>query len=78
LSKRHAISRSPIRTWAGKFEAGALDDDVQAADLIQEYEARNAAIDRAIQAWSFASSIGMSMSPLRGHCRRAKLCHAAR
>jgi transposase-like protein len=32
LSKRHDISRQLIRIWVGKFEAGALDDDVQAAD----------------------------------------------
>jgi len=36
LSKRHDISRQLIRIWVGKFEAGALDDDVQAADLIQD------------------------------------------
>jgi transposase-like protein len=33
LSKRHDISRQLIRIWVGEFEAGALDDDVQAADL---------------------------------------------
>lgn len=32
LSKRHDISRQLIRIWVGKFEAGALDEDVQAAD----------------------------------------------
>ena len=41
LSKRHDISRQLIRIWVGKFEAGALNDDVQAADLMQEYEARS-------------------------------------
>src|SRR3954466_1971453 len=46
LSKRHDISRQLIRIWVGKFEAGALDDDVQAADLIQEYEAKIAALER--------------------------------
>jgi len=30
LSLRHDISRQLIRIWVGKFEAGALDDDVQA------------------------------------------------
>ena len=40
LSKRHDISRQLIRVWVGKFEVGALDEDVQAADLIQEYEAK--------------------------------------
>jgi transposase len=40
LFKRHDISRQLIRIWVGKFEAGARDGDVQAADLIQEYEPR--------------------------------------
>ncbi len=48
LSKRHDISRQRIRIWVGKFEVGALDDDVQAADLIQEYEAKIAALDRMV------------------------------
>ena len=48
LSKRHDISRQLIRIWVGKFEAGALDEDVQAADLIQEYEARIAALERMV------------------------------
>jgi len=48
LSKRHDVSRQPIRIWVGKFEAGALDDDAQAADLIQEYEAKIAAPERMV------------------------------
>lgn len=48
LSKRHDISRQLIRIWVGKFEAGALDNDVQAADLLQEYEARIAALERMV------------------------------
>ena len=32
----------------GKFEASALDDDVQAADLIQEFEAKIAALERMV------------------------------
>ena len=48
LSKRHDISRQLIRIWVGKFEAGVLDDDVQAADLIQEYEAKIAALERMV------------------------------
>jgi transposase-like protein len=48
LSKRHDISRQLIRIWVGKLEAGALDDDAQAADLIQEYEARIAALERLV------------------------------
>ncbi len=37
-----------VRIWAGRFEAWALDDDVQAADLIQEYEAKIAALERMV------------------------------
>src|ERR1700704_6908390 len=48
LFKRHDISRQLIRIWVGKFEAGALDDDVQAADLLQEYEAKIAALERMV------------------------------
>jgi len=48
LSKRHDISRRLIRIWVGKFEAGAFDDDVQAADLLQEYEAKIAALERLV------------------------------
>jgi transposase len=48
LAKRHDISRQLIRIWVGKFEAGALDDDVQAADLLQEYEAKIAALERMV------------------------------
>ena len=48
LSKQHDISRQLIRIWVGKCEAGALDDDVQAADLMQEYEAKIAALERLV------------------------------
>ena len=48
LYKRHDISHQLIRIWVGKYEAGALDDDVQAADLLQEYEAKIAALERMV------------------------------
>jgi transposase-like protein len=48
LAKRHDISRNLIRVWVGKYEAGAFDEDAQAADLIQEYEARIAALERLV------------------------------
>src|ERR1700709_865912 len=47
-SKRHDVSRQLIRIWVGEFEAGAWDEDVQAADLIQEYEAKIAALERMV------------------------------
>jgi transposase len=46
LAKRHALSRNLIRIWARKYEAGALDEDTAAAALLQEYEARMAALER--------------------------------
>src|SRR5215467_15543640 len=48
LAKRHDVSRNLIRIWVAKFEAGAFDDDAQAADLIQEYAARIAALERLV------------------------------
>ena len=48
LAKRHDISRQLIRIWVQKYEAGAFDEDAQAADLIQEYEARIGALERLV------------------------------
>ena len=48
LAKRHDVSRNLIRIWVQKHEQGAFDDDAQAADLIQEYEARIAALERLV------------------------------
>ena len=39
LAKRHDLSRNLIRIWVAKYEAGAFEDDIRAADLLQEYEA---------------------------------------
>jgi transposase-like protein len=48
LSSRHDVSRNLIRIWVRKFEAGAFDDDARAADLLPEYEARIAALERMV------------------------------
>ena len=48
LAKRYDISRQLIRIWTAKFEAGTFDEDAQAADLIQEYEAKIAALERMV------------------------------
>jgi transposase len=47
LAKRHDLARNLIRVWVQKYEAGAFDDDAQAADLIPAYEARIAALERS-------------------------------
>ena len=48
LSKRHDLSRNLIRIWVEKYQAGALDEDASAADLLQVYEARIAALERLV------------------------------
>lgn len=48
LAKRHDLSRNLIRVWVEKYEASAFDDDARAADTIQEYEARIAALERLV------------------------------
>lgn len=48
LSKRPDISRQLIRIWVGKYAAGALDDDIQAADPLQDYEGKIAALERML------------------------------
>jgi hypothetical protein len=47
-SGRHDLSRNLIRIWVEKYEAGALSDDARAADIVQEYEARIAALERFV------------------------------
>jgi transposase len=46
LAKRHDVSRNLIRIGVQKYETGAFDDAATAADMIQEYEARIAALER--------------------------------
>src|SRR5215467_5665723 len=48
LAKQHDLSRNLIRIWVEKYEAGALDEDAAAADLVQTYEARIAALERLV------------------------------
>jgi hypothetical protein len=48
LAKRHVISRNLIRIWVEKYEAGALDEDIATADMLQQYEARIAALERLV------------------------------
>lgn len=48
LARRHDLSRNLIRIWLQKFEAGAFDDEAAAADTIEAYEARIAALERLV------------------------------
>src|SRR5262245_23047855 len=48
LAKRHDLSRNLIRIWVAKYEAVAFDDEARGADLLQEYEAKIAALERMV------------------------------
>ena len=48
LAKRHDLSRNLIRIWVTKLEAGAFDEDAQAADMLEDYEAKIAALERMV------------------------------
>ncbi|MFS8037371.1 transposase [Xanthobacter sp. AM11] len=48
LARRHDLSRNLIRIWVQKHEAGAFDDAAVAADTIEAYEARIAALERLV------------------------------
>ena len=48
LARRHELSRTLIRIWVDKYEAGAFDEEAEAASTLQEYEARIAALERLV------------------------------
>ncbi len=48
LAKHYDLSRNLIRIWVQRFEAGAFDEDAVAVDLIEQYEARIAALERLV------------------------------
>lgn len=48
LSVEHDICRHLIRTWIDKYENGEFDSEAVEAELIPEYEARIAALERLV------------------------------
>jgi transposase len=48
LARRHDVYRILIRIWVQKYEAGEFEEDAAAADLLQQYEARIAALERLV------------------------------
>ena len=48
LAKRYDVSRNLIRVWVKKLETGVFDDDANAAELLVEYEAKIAALERMV------------------------------
>ena len=65
MAKRHDLSRNLVRVWVQKYEAGAFDDDAAAADTIQAYEARIAALERLV------GRQALELEFLKGALRRA-------
>src|SRR5437588_7063375 len=45
LAKRHGVGRNLIKIWVAKYEAGGLDSDAAATDVLADYEARIAALE---------------------------------
>ena len=48
LAKCFDISRNLIRLWVERYQAGVFDEDAAAADLLEQYEARIAALERLV------------------------------
>lgn len=57
LAKRHGICRNLIRVWVEKYEAGAFTEEHQAADLMQAYEGRIAALERLVGQLTLENSL---------------------
>jgi transposase len=71
LAKRHDISRNLIRIWIAKDEAGALDSDTAAAEMLAGYDARIAALERLV------GKLALENEFLKGVSRHARLPRSA-
>ena len=68
LSKRHDVSRNVIRLWVARYETdGELNDDTTSADLLQDYKARIAALER------LAGKLALEVEFLKGALENARL-----
>jgi transposase-like protein len=72
LSKRHDVSRNVIRLWIARYEAdGDLNDDTTAGDLLQDYKARIAALERLV------GKLALENEFLKGALENARLARNA-
>ena len=72
LAKRHDVSRNVIRLWIARYEAeGELDDDTTAGDLLQDYKARIAALERLV------GKLALENEFLKGALQNARLGKSA-
>jgi len=71
LANRYDISRTLIRIWVKKFEAGAFDEDAQATDLL---EARIRAVRARVLRIIYEGDMSGSMSGVwkRSHGRTSE------
>ncbi len=68
LSKRHDVSRNVIRLWIARYETdGELNEDATAADLLQDYKVRIAALER------LAGKLALEVEFLKGALENARL-----
>ena len=66
-SKRPDICRELIRVWIEKHEVCAYDDDAEAVDVIQERDARIAALERPV------GRQALEIEFLKGGCAKRSL-----
>jgi transposase len=66
LAKRYGVSRNLVRIWVAKAEAGEFDDDLAAAGILQEYEARIGALERLV------GKLALENEFLKGASRHAR------
>src|SRR5258707_1984795 len=71
LAKRHGISRNLIKTWVAKYDAGGLDSDAAAADVLADYEARIAALERLV------GKLALENEVLKGASRHVRQLRSA-
>jgi transposase-like protein len=71
LARRHGISRNLIEIWVAKYEAGGLDSDTAAADVLADYEARIARLvgKRALENEFLRGLAARSPAEKRQHVR---------
>ena len=48
LATRNDFAATLIRVWVEKYERGEFDDDAEAANLLEQYESRIAALERMV------------------------------
>lgn len=67
LLRRHGLSsRNLIRLWVAKYEAGDFEPDEEAADILQVYEGRIAALER------LAGRQALELEFLKGAAKNAR------